>query len=177
MTADKKVLLAIDCLKHAIDDSQQTIRGYDSKAEVLAVLLTLAIGLTNFNLYADLSAIGKYILMVAWLFSLVAIWMLGLVLYPQKNQFKSIRMGTFTPKGTYYLHSLNDSPENTVAAIAVKVLDTSWVEELTYEVMKLSVIRDKKHNWFLRALRLTAIALLLIIITLIFGLLCDKNIS
>lgn len=161
--------LTIDCLKHVIEDSQNTIRGYDSKAEIMAILLTLAIGFTNFTLFPEVSGISKYLLIFSWVISFLAIGMLGLVLYPKKNQFQKINMGNYTPKGTYFIHSVADTPECTVSAMAEKALNTNWVLELTYESMKLSVIRKRKHFWFIRALRLSGLTLLLIVTTLVLG--------
>jgi len=43
----------IDCLLSAISDTQEIIRGYDTKAEILGILMTLVVGFLNFNLLAD----------------------------------------------------------------------------------------------------------------------------
>lgn len=154
---------------HAIADNQGTIRAYDTKAEVLGILLTLAIGITNFTLLQHEISCSKWILASSWIIGLIAIAALGLVLYPKKDQFKNIGLGNYTPSGTYFLFNLSSTPQNTVTALANKAIDTDWVSELIYENMKLSVIRENKHHWFIYSLKLTGITLLLITLSIILG--------
>ncbi len=169
MKTEDKELVTIDCLKHSIEDTQQTIRGYDIKAEILAILLTFAIGLTNFTLLPHLNTPSKLILLCSWVVSLSAIALLGLVLHPKVNQFKSITLGTYSPSGTYFLHKVTESAQNTVSDLAIRARNTNWIEELMYESMKLSLIREKKHSWFIIALRLSGITLFLIFLVILIG--------
>lgn len=160
---------AISCLKHAIEDAQETIRAYDTKAEILGILLTLAIGITNFTLLEHSKGCTKWILLSSWIVALVAITVLGLVLHPKKNPFANIAHGNYTPSGTYFLTNLPSAPQNTVSALTDKAVLTDWVSELMYENMKLSVIRDHKHRCFTLALRLTGFTILLIVASIIIG--------
>ena len=169
MVTDAKKDTAISCLKHAIEDAQETIRAYDTKAEILGILLTLAIGITNFTLLENSKGYTKWILMTSWIVALVAIAVLGLVLHPKKNPFTNIVHGNYTPSGTYFLSNLSSAPQNTVSALTDKAVATDWVSELMYENMKLSVIRDHKHNCFTWALKLTGITILLIVTSIIIG--------
>jgi len=159
----------ISCLMHAIDGAQETIRAYDTKAEILGVLLTLAIGITNFTFYQHNTAYTKWILFSSWIVALIAIAILGLVLHPKKDPFKNIDRGNFTPSGTYFLTNLSSSPQNTVTRLTDKAINTDWVSELMYENMKLSAIRDYKHCWFTLALKLTGFTILLIATSIIIG--------
>lgn len=169
MLADAKTEITISCLKHAIEDTQATIRAYETKAEILGVLLTLAIGITNFTFLQNGTGYAKCILVGSWVVALIAIMVLGLVLHPKKNPFKNIDRGNYTPSGTYFLFNLSLSPQNTVTALADKATNTDWVSELTYENMKLSAIRDNKHYWFTWALKLTGVTILLIAISISIG--------
>ena len=167
--ADAKTDTAISCLKHAMEDAQETIRAYDTKAEILGILLTLAIGITNYTLFEHCTGWPKRILLSSWIVALVAIILLGLVLHPRRNPFKNIALGNYIPSGTYYLSNLSSAPQNTVSSLADKAINTDWISELMYENMKLSAIRDHKHCWFSWALKLTGIAILLIAISIIIG--------
>lgn len=168
--ANNNEQLTIECLKHALADTQETIRGYDTKAEITAILLTLAVGLTNYTLFPSVTCdLAKVFLIASWITSFAAIVLLGLVLHPKVNLFKAIEKGTFTPSGTYFLDKITSSPLNTVSALAEKALKTNWLEELTYECMKVSIIRERKHYWFIWALCLSGITLLLILIALVLG--------
>lgn len=167
MTTDKET--AISCLMHAIDDSQEAIRAYDTKAEILGVLLTLVVGMTNYALFEHSAGHLRTLLLVSWLAALVTVLVTGFVLYPRKNPFKKIELGTFVPSGTYYLTNSSASPQDTVAVLANKAIGTDWVSELMYESMKLSAIRDLKHDCFILALRLSGLTILLIAMAVIIS--------
>ncbi|MDO9386479.1 MAG: hypothetical protein Q7T65_07210 [Thiobacillus sp.] len=160
--------IVIGCLQHAIEDAQGTIRAYDGKAEILGILLTVALGVTNFTyLQQQPGMCSKYLLAASWIFGLAAIGVLGMVLHPKKNQFKGLSLGTYTPTGAYFLFNVLSSPEKSVIALAKNARETDWVSELTYENMKLSLIRECKHEWFVLALKLAGVTLLLITLTVI----------
>jgi hypothetical protein len=167
MTTDKET--AISCLMHAINDSQEAIRAYDSKAEILGVLLTLVVGMTNYALFEHSAGHLRMLLLVSWLVALATVLVTGLVLYPRKNPFKKIALGTFTPSGAYYLTNLSASPQDTIEVMVKKAINTDWVSELMYESMKLSAIRDFKHNYFIWALRLSGLTILLIATAIIIS--------
>ena len=155
--------VTISCLQHAITDAQETIRAYDSKAEILAILLTVALGITNFTLLQNNpDAWSRYLLAVSWIVGLLTLASLGMVLRPRKNPFKGILLGAYRPAGTYFFCNVLACPENTVEGLAKRAKDTDWVSELTYESVKLSLIREAKHGWFSRALWFAALTLLLV---------------
>lgn len=169
MTADIKTDTTISCLKHAIEDAQETIRAYDTKSEILGILLTLAIGITNFTILERSTAYTKWFLFSSWIVALLAIGVLGVVLHPKKNPFKNIALGNYTPSGAYFMSNLPSSPANTVTILAEKAMNTDWVSELMYENMKLAAIRDHKYYWFTWALKLTGITILLIAVSIMMG--------
>ena len=67
MTDAKKEERAIECMMHALEDTQQNIRSFDTKSEILGILLTLAIGITNFELIKEYKGLSKYILQLSWI--------------------------------------------------------------------------------------------------------------
>lgn len=162
-----KIETTITCLQHAIEDAQGTIRAYDAKAEILGILLTVAIGITNFTCLQHTSFYAKIFLIASWIAGLVAIGALGFVLHPKNDLFKKIAFGGYTPKQTYFFTKIESSPQNTVEELANKAINTDWVSELTYENMKLSLIREFKRCYFVFALRAAGVTLLLIGITVI----------
>lgn len=171
MTMEKNQIetTTIECLKHAISDTQETIRGYDNKALIVATLITLAVGITNYSLMPHLEGGLKYGLIVSWLLAIISVALLGMVLHPRINNFKALHMGEFTPTGVYFLHKATESASNSVSALAEKALSTYWVEELMYEHMKVSYIREKKHCWFVLALKVTGLTLTLTFLVIILG--------
>lgn len=156
--------VAISCLTHAIEDTQDTIRAYDIKSEIIAVILTLSIGVTNYSNFDHCSGWPKWILLISWLMTLATILMLGLVLYPKKIPFKNISLGSYSPQGTYFMSNLAATPQNTVSNLSDKAIKTDWVSELMYENMKLSSIRDRKHFWFQWTLKSAGLTIILILV-------------
>lgn len=162
--------VTISCLQHAIEDAQGTIRAYDSKAEILGILLTVALGITNFTLLQQTpGALSKCLLSASWVFGLLALGLLGMVLHPKKDQFRGLSYGAYTPTGAYFFFNVLSCPQNTVTELARKAQQTDWVSELTYESMKLSLIRDSKHRCFMWALKTAGLTLMLIAVTVIVG--------
>ena len=95
---------------------------------------------------------------------------LGLVLYPKKNPFEKLSLGSYVPQQSYFMHDITSSPGNTVDVLLDKAENTNWGPELVYENMKLSVIRDRKHVLFVWALRLSGISILFVAISMIVNL-------
>jgi hypothetical protein len=165
--------VVIECLKHSIEDAQATIRGYDTKAEILGILLTLALGITNFTSISHYEGLAEIFILGSWLCSLGALGLLGLVLHPKLNSFKSISFGTYTPSCVYFLHNVTGAASNSVSDLAIKAKSTDWEQELMYESMKLSLIREKKHRWFILSLKVTALTLSLIVASMVTGSIYD----
>lgn len=161
--AQGNIEVTITCLQHAIEDTQATIRAYDAKAEVLGILLTLALGISNYTLALDqIKDCAKWLLILSWFFGLVSMVLLGAVLYPKKNIFAPINMGGYIPTRTYFW--IND-PNRSVVDLADLALGTNWCSELVFENLKLSLIRDTKHSRFIRSLW----AALLVIVCILFA--------
>lgn len=152
LQGEEQEKVTIECLRQAILDTQEVIRSYDIKAEILAILLTLIVGVTSQIVPAELTVNGKLLLKCSWFLCLATIFFLGLVLKPKNNLYPKFHFGTFTPKGTYHIHQVNTNVSSTVSSVAANALATNWVEELTYESMKLSLIRDRKHCIFVYSL-------------------------
>lgn len=148
----------IDCLKHALQDTQETIRAYDIKAQSLGVLLTVSIGVVNFGIAATPFLLLKILAIFASVAGLAAIWLLGQVLHPRNEPWKRIQLGTYQPAHTYYLLKPEEQGSLPVSSQSERAVQTDWVAELTYELMKVSAIRNAKHRWLLWSLRTSAVS-------------------
>lgn len=167
VAAQVNVENTLSCLQHSIEDSQGTIRAFDAKAEVLGVLLTLALGITNFALLEKAEVLTKLFIGSAWVFGVASMVYLGAVLHPKRNIFQSIDMGGYMPQGTYFW--LPDTPNSrlSIKDRAEKALGTDWVVELTYENVKLALIRDWKYKCFKKALYWAGGALLCVAVSIV----------
>lgn len=163
--------LAIECIGHAINDVQATVRAYDVKAEILGVLLTLMIGMINLHFLAE--STDRRIIIFATLVCLmgiVAIFLLGMVLYPVKDVWGKLQLGSYRPSRVYFLPEQGSAPDCSVSHYSEMALNADWVSELMYELTKISCIRDRKHRFFLYALRVSGIAWALVVILLVAAL-------
>ncbi|HIJ88017.1 MAG TPA: hypothetical protein HPP97_10115 [Desulfuromonadales bacterium] len=159
----------MECLQKALDETQETIRAYDTKAEVLAIIMTLVVGIINFGLVNDICKTHcwiKFISVTSIFLGITTLFAIGMVLYPRKNLFKSIDSGEFRPKRTYYV-SLDFLPSFTNLDEYLRQIDiTDWKREIAYEVLKTSCIRDHKHTWFHIGLKCAGCTLVSILVLL-----------
>ena len=144
----------IGVLLDAINDVQETIRAFDLKAEILTGILTLLIGMVVFAWHDHDNGL-KYLDILIIITAFLAMGCLGTVLFPENNPLGAVTNGTYAPKGVYYLSGLTLRNES-VSDIAKKLANTNWSEELVFELVKVSSIRERKNRWFVRAMRASA---------------------
>lgn len=162
---EKSEEVKILCLQNALNDTQGTIRAFDAKANSLGVLLTVAIGITNFTLFQTQGPWTKCFLAASWIAGLAAIFFLGAVLHPLRNPHQSL---VGRGEGTYYF--LTSELTKNVYEMIDRIDKTNWIHELTYENMKVSMIRDYKNAHFKRAVKLSGVCLLSIALAVLFAL-------
>lgn len=161
---------SLECLQNILDETQETIRAYDTKAEIFAVILTIFVGVINFGMVSEAGKAHCWINTMS-LFSMgigvVSLFVVGMVLWPRKNPFQGIETGDNKPKGTYYFLLNNTTAFKNLDGFLAKIDATDWKRELAYEVLKASCIRDKKHFWFCWALKCAALSLLCVALILV----------
>lgn len=153
----------IGVLLGAINDAQETIRAFDLKAEILTGILTLLISLVAFVWHDTDACLLQYLDILIIIAAFLAIGCLGAVLYPANNPLGCIKNGTYIPKGVYYLSGSTLKKES-VSDIAQKIANTNWNEELVFELMKVSSIRERKNHWFVWSMRISAAVFVLLFI-------------
>jgi hypothetical protein len=158
MANEEKIKISIECLMHAISDTQDTIRYYDIKSEIIGALLSAFVGITNLAIMNDAFLSVKCFLFLSLFFDFSAILSIGFVLYPRAAMFKNINYGSYAPKNTYFMVNY----KKTISEQVDLVNDTEWVSELTFELSKLSLIRDRKYYFFKLVLLLSGASLFLI---------------
>ncbi|MGC9562010.1 hypothetical protein [Brachymonas sp. M4Q-1] len=158
---------SIEYLKIIIGDTQETIRAYDTKAEVLGIILTLSTAITNFGAIASINQPVSCWLKCSWIFALLATLACALVLLPRKNPFKGMMLNGYIPSGVFYLEKILQTPKSHTE-LKKKIAETQWEDELLYEAMKLSIIRESKCRWVDVALYLTTATISFILIHIVF---------
>lgn len=164
----------IECLLNAINETQETIRSYDTKSEILGILMTLVVGLLNFNLVGDYKRDTWVMLLIALatVSAIISLLFMLSVLFPSRNPVEEVDLGGYTPRGTYFLFKKRGDKFN-FNSIYSKIIDTDWQKELLLELLKVSGIRDRKHTWFTRAVKTAAFTFIVIVSLVVrMGYLC-----
>lgn len=143
-----------------VQDAQEIIRAVDVKAEILAAFVALIVVLVQWILDDDSLPIVEGCGMLAGILAIVSVWMLGKVLVPRRKHRPEINIGAYSPKEVFY-PPVSTDPQLDVTEFARRARETDWVSELTFELFKLSRIREDKETWFRRALRFAEIAFVL----------------
>lgn len=177
MAADSNEGTTIECLRNAINETQETIRSYDTKSEILGILMTLVVGFLNFNLIADYKCDKVVMLLIAsaTVTAIIALMLMLLVLFPSHNPIEEIDLGGYVPQNTYFIFKKRKYKFD-FNGIYGKVIDTDWQKELLLELLKVSGIRDRKHRWFTRAVKTAACAFTVIVFLVIrIGYICTTK--
>lgn len=159
-------------LKDSLKDAQDTVRAYDTKAQIVGVGYIFSLNV--------ISQVGQIIpdkpmdtnvfsILVPWAFVIIPIVLFGWVLYPTRNTSKLLRASS--ERASKHILFFEPSPKNTVAALKAAVLEADPIDEVAYEILKVSKLREIKRSRFLRALFGAALAFFILFISHIFMLL------
>ena len=148
---------ALRFLELTLNEAQATVRGYDTKAQIVGIGYTFALNIVanagqGFPRSADGSVMS---LVIFWGIVMAPLFLFGAVLYPSRKLAPKIHAGESEPKRLMYV----ETPRfEDVTALRTATLDTDWHNEMCYEVLKVSRLREKKRGRFIRALFATALS-------------------
>jgi hypothetical protein len=132
-----------DCLRHAITDTQNMLRAYDTKAQVLIALMTFSVG--SVGRIIDEGELGAQLVVFATAAVVLSVCLAALVLYPRVPHVDQ-KMQERHPAETYYLSS--ELLRMPLDPLIDRVRGTNWLAELVYELRTLGRIRQAKAFWF-----------------------------
>lgn len=158
----------ISRIHDALADTQDTIRAFDTKAEILAAGVALVVGLINGRAMqtAEQVLVVRMLVGIGLLGVLGTVIFSGLVLWPRrgivgqavrKNGADEGRAERRNSAGVYHVtNGTFASPLHYARAAR----NTDWVTEMSREIVKCSHIREEKAKWFRCALICALIAVL-----------------
>jgi hypothetical protein len=154
--AQQKV--AEDLLSTALSEAQQSIRSYDTKAQICAIgylfSLNIILGI-NETLFPDAGA-SIWVVLVGWGVLILPMLFFGYVLHPTRHSVRQDeREETADIKKILYLRH---ERHKTVTQIKQSALGANKLDELAFELLKSSTLRDHKRLRFVRALVLAVSA-------------------
>ncbi len=132
----------------ALKEAQDTVRSYDTKAQIVGVGYIFAFDIIQSFARAApaqeaVIQIGPFRFLVVWLLVFVPIIMFARVLYPSRTSMStSVRHAFYVPNST----------EMTVERFKSELADCNWLDEISAELIKVSRLRDLKRRNFIAAL-------------------------
>lgn len=137
-------------LREALAEAQATVRAYDTKAQIVGVGYIFALGvITRFETLVPKSDdVDILRVVLAWLIVVTPIVLFGIVLYPTRRTAPKVVDG----KDVKHVLYVRAETYGTVASLRNAAASASYSDELAFEVLSVSKLRDLKRKRFLRAL-------------------------
>ena len=148
---------ALRFLELALSEAQATVRSYDTKAQIVGIGYTFALNIVaNVGQGFPRSADGSMLaLVIFWGIVMAPLFLFGAVLYPSRKLAPKVHPGDAAPRRLLYV----ETPRfEDVAALRDATMGADWQDEMCYEVLKVSRLREKKRGRFIRALAATALS-------------------
>lgn len=148
-------------LHASLNETQSTVRAYDTKAQIVGIGYIFALGIV-FQFGAKINpadSLTPSLVILAWTFIILPIILFGAVLYPTRKIVPKLKSTSFEDHGYYYV--LPGQHKNASDYIQ-SVRDSNLVDELASEVLKMATLRDLKRTRFLRALWAATISFLVL---------------
>ena len=161
----------------ALKESQDNIRTYDTKAQIVGIGFIFTIGMViKFNTWTGISTdINNWSIIITWLLIIIPAVLFGSVLYPTRRVAPEVLKNKDVVKGLFYMYKVESLTE-----YVDHMKDMDIEQELSYELLKVSYLRDLKRTRFLMAMTFASLSLLILFVlqTLpIFGLVSWLNIT
>jgi len=154
--------IAFRCLLSALDETHASIRAYDTKAQIVGIGFIFSIGVLS-NLIANFEIEREYgilYLLIGFLLLIGPVILFGAVLFPSRKIAPSLGTSADTVRHCYYYQS--DTTDN-LQTVLDNQNKADWQKEITYELMKVSLLRDLKRKRFIRALLASGASFIIIV--------------
>lgn len=152
---------ALDLLKIALNETQQTIRSYDTKAQICAIsyLFSLNLVLSINEVIFTTKGSDLWVVLFGWGVMLFPMLLFGLVLYPTRKTIKPSKRQD--QSSIYKVLYIRHERHTSVDEIIKDVIRAKPIEEFAFELYQSSSLRDRKRVQFVRALMSAGLALLI----------------
>ncbi len=143
----------------ALKEAQDNIRTYDTKAQIVGIGFIFTIGMaTRFNTWNAIPTEWQnWAILITWVLIIIPVVLFGAVLYPTRRYAPSVMRNKELVKGMFYMNQVES-----VADYVSQLNDMDTEQELAYELLKVSYLRDLKRRHFLNALLSASISLVLL---------------
>ncbi len=153
LEAEKRSLsqTELSCLLATLNEAQQTIRAYDTKAQIVGVGFIFSVTMISRilenlpveRLFDVAYVIGGFVLLIG------PVALFGSVLYPTRRTAPKTQSDASQIRKNFYFSSANGRD---LTSYLRDIDNVDWRAELAYEITRLSGLRDLKRRRFLSAL-------------------------
>jgi hypothetical protein len=142
----------------ALSDAQATVRAYDTKAQIVGIGYVFSI-----NIVVAVSAgvpgardEGLLPVLIFWGIVMTPLFLFGYVLYPSRKTAPKVEGASdLALKRVLYVET---SRHATVEAYEKAAAQSDWLREMSFEILKVSKLRELKRARFIRALGAAAVS-------------------
>lgn len=154
-----------ELLRESLVECQATVRTYDTKAQIVGVGYIFAINLAfKFDSILPQETSIHYVeFILAWIIIITPVLLFAFVLHPSRKIEPALENQTLeTLQRILYVH-----PEKyqSVQQLVEAARSSDMEQELAYELLKMSKLRELKRKRFLRALFSAGLCFVLLFIT------------
>ncbi len=153
----------VSFLMDALEEAQSSVRAFDTKAQIVGIGYIFAIGIITtigaFN--PDKVTFSSNIVILAWGLVMVPIILFGTVLHPSRKM--APKLGEKSSHVKRLFHVSNEYIKN-VDSYLSDIAQCDLKAEISYELLKVSALREIKRIRFLRALYISGISLIIIFV-------------
>lgn len=148
-------------MRDALSEAQATVRGYDTKAQIVGIGYIFALGIIGrWEDWFPRSDLDVLQVLGAWLVVIVPIGLFGYVLYPTRRM--APKLANETQHSSERVLYINPRKIASVSELKSALAKCDPVDELAHELLKVSMLRELKRQRFLRALFAAGISFLLL---------------
>ncbi len=156
----------------ALKEAQDNIRTYDTKAQIVGIGFIFTIGMViKFYTWNETHHVWHQITIIAtWVLIIAPLICFGSVLYPTRRVAPHVLKNKEVVKGLFYMNEVEKVSDyvNQLHAMDIK-------QELSYELLKVSYLRDLKRNRFLLAMSVASFSLIVIFLLQIIPFIAATN--
>ncbi len=170
MSSSKPTDQVLAILRDALSEAQTTVRSYDTKAQIVGVGYVFALGIVGAlsNMLPDVGALDAVAILIGWGVVIMPILLFGFVLYPTRKTVPRLAVDPAEAGRLEHVLYVESDRHDSVEALKASVVGCDPVTEYTFELIKVSKLREIKRKRFLRALFAASVAFLFLLGTQIF---------
>jgi hypothetical protein len=155
-------------LRDGLAEAQTTVRSYDTKAQIVGVGYIFSLGIVGqisalLDRETQIDAIG---ILISWAVVVMPILFFGYVLYPTRKT-TSYSEATKHHNIQHVLY-LDPTKKKTIAEVRQASLAAVSLDELSFELLMVSTLREIKRRRFLRGLFASGLSFLLLFLDQVF---------